>query len=205
MFDTNANANPQRFGIVRDGKQAAVSQRLTPPVIETDRLIFRQFKSSDLPEFTALYTDAEVMQFIGKGPRTPGEAEKELSEFLEHWQRYGFGPCAVIEKASNRLIGRSGLRVSARSPYAEFGYVLLKPFWGKGLGTEAAKACLCIGFTHLELPHIVAFAQQLNFPSQHILSDKLGMHCEKQFDLSQIKYIQFGLSRDSYFSSNRHI
>lgn len=188
----------------KNGKQAALSQRLNPPVIETDRLIFRQFNPSDLPDFTALYTDAEVMQFIGKGARTPAEAEKEFSEFIEHWKRYAFGPCAVIEKASNRLIGRSGLRVSARSPYAEFGYVLLKPFWGKGLGTEAAKACLRIGFTHLELPHIVAFAQQLNFPSQHILSDKLRMRCEKRFELSQIKYIQFGLSRDNYFSS-RHI
>jgi ribosomal-protein-alanine N-acetyltransferase len=204
MFDKNANPNPQ-FGIVRDGKQAAVSQRLTPPVIETDRLIFRQFNASDLPDFTDLYTDCEVMQFIGKGARTPAEAEKELMEFIQHWQRYGFGPCAVIEKASNRLIGRSGLRVSARSPYAEFGYVLFQPFWGKGLGTEAAKACLRMGFTHLELPHIVAFAQQLNFPSQHILLHKLGMYCEQRFELSQIKYIQFGLSRDSYFSSNRHI
>lgn len=70
------------------------------------------------------------MQFIG-GSRPPPEAEEELRGFLEYWQRYGFGASAVIQKVSHRLIGRSGLRVSYRSPYVEFGYVFFKPFWGK--------------------------------------------------------------------------
>lgn len=61
-----------------------------------------------------------------------------------------------------------------------------------------------MGFYQMEITQIVAFVQQLNSASQYILK-KVGMHCEKQFELAQIKYMQFGLYRENYFNRNRHI
>ncbi len=170
-------------------------------IIETERLFFRPFERADLPDLAVIYTDVETMQFIGKGARTFAEVEAELEQFIADWQKYGYGSCAVIEKASGKLIGRSGLRASDRSPYPEFGYVFRKDgCWGKGFGTEAAKACLEIGFSQLNLDRLVAFVKPANFASQRILT-KIGMSCENaNFDYAGAKYLQFGRSRADYFS-----
>jgi [ribosomal protein S5]-alanine N-acetyltransferase len=56
----------------------------------------------------------------------------------------------------------------------DIGYRLMKKFWGKGYATEAAEACLELGFTQFELKLIVGRAMPANLASVRVL-EKIGL------------------------------
>jgi len=58
--------------------------------------------------------------------------------------------------------------------YANFGYFIHNPHWGKGMGSEAALAGLKIAFLHLKLHRLEAAINLKNFRSQK-LAKKIGM------------------------------
>jgi hypothetical protein len=50
-------------------------------------------------------------------------------------------------------------------PAVEIGSRLARPFWGRGLATEAARAPLCFGLTDRGLERIMSIAQVVNHAS----------------------------------------
>lgn len=61
-----------------------------------------------------------------------------------------------------------------RPEEVEVGYLLDQAFWGKGLATEAAQACLKYGFTNFDVESIVAIVHPENIASQRV-AEKIGM------------------------------
>lgn len=171
--------------------------------LETQRLVLRPFTRQDFTDLYPIYSNLEVMRYIGKGAKTQEEVMAELDAYIKHWKEHGFGPFAVINKKSEKLIGRSGLYLSDRSPFAQLGYVLDLPYQGQGLGTEVAKAGLAYGFRELELEQIVAFVMPENLRSHQILSEQLGMHCiSEHFNHSDQKYAFYSISRAEYLAQD---
>jgi len=147
-----------------------------PNTWETERLFLRPFTGEDLMPLHRVYSNPEVMRFVvNKTKKNLGETEAELKSYLDHWQQHNFGYFAIIHKELKVLIGRSGLYFNERSPYPQFGYILDKPNWGQGLGTELAQANLDYGFNILQFETIAAFAMVENLASRKILSEKLKM------------------------------
>ncbi len=174
-----------------------------PNTWETERLFLRPFTDEDFTDLYRFYSHPEVMRFIGKGARTESETRAELFSFITHWEQHNFGNFAIIHQASGKLMGRTGLYLSDRCKEAQFGYVLDKSYWGKGLGLEAAKASLDYGFKVLKFEQIVAFAMPENVGSRKILSQKLGMHCIKDnFIYSGIQYAYYSIGRVEYLTSS---
>lgn len=52
----------------------------------------------------------------------------------------GYGPYAVVEKASREVVGTVGLWFPGEWPEPELKWALRRRFWGKGYATEAASA-----------------------------------------------------------------
>ena len=79
-------------------------------VIETNRLILRQFTPEDAADNYRIYTDPETMKFMG---RQPDSVEFERDQIRKHivnyYEKHGFGLWAAVLKANNQLIGRCGL------------------------------------------------------------------------------------------------
>ena len=50
----------------------------------------------------------------------------------------------------------------------EVGYVLARDYWGKGLATEAARACRDYGFERLGFDRLISVIQPGNVASQHV-------------------------------------
>ena len=66
-------------------------------------------------------------------------------------------PWATIDKQTDELIGRCGLlpwTIDGRSE-VEVAYLLASAHWGRGLGTEAARAVLEYGFDRLHLSRLI--------------------------------------------------
>ena len=166
--------------------------------IETARLYLRQFKAGDLDDLHPIFNDVEVVRYLkAEPPVSRKETERALLSIIQHWERHGFGRWAVIDKESGRLIGYGGLRNLLGTP--ELVYLLDKAFWGRGLATELARACLKWGFEELTCERIVAVTRPEHTASRHVM-EKIGMTYEKNTCYLDIEVVQYTISRATYQS-----
>jgi ribosomal-protein-alanine N-acetyltransferase len=164
--------------------------------IETLRLRLRRFIPEDRDDLYRLYRDPEVMKYLGKGSLTPVETDAMLSALLAQY-RYGFGMWAVIDRASNELIGRCGLGFLDQTSEVELGYLLDRAYWGRGLATEGAQAALRYGFEVVKLERIVAVAKPENIASRRVM-EKLGLKYEKEARYYNTDVVYYALSQEAY-------
>ncbi len=148
-------------------------------MIESERLLFRKFTLDDLPSLIEQRSDPDVNKFLGGTKlQNPEALAKRIRFYMSCYETHGFGMCAMIWKPSGEMIGSAGLQPLDGTDEIEVGYSMIKEFWGKGIGTEAARAWLDHGFRDAGLDRIVAVAHTANQASRHIM-EKVGMEYEK--------------------------
>ncbi len=148
-------------------------------MIETKQLILRDFCQEDFPSYAQILEKPEIMQFIGGGePLSKELAWRNLAMLLGHWQLRGFGMWAVEHKESGALIGRVGFFEPEDWPGFELGWLIDKPYWRKGLATEAAKAALKHAFQVLGKPKVISLIAKNNTRSENV-AKRIGMKLEK--------------------------
>jgi RimJ/RimL family protein N-acetyltransferase len=140
--------------------------------ITTARLHLRRFTVDDLDaHYVMVGSDPQVTWTSQVQSRQ--QAQAALEGRIRHWEEHGFGMWAIIERATQQLIGHGGLQMLEQSSEVELGYYLGRVAWGRGLATELGRAVVQYGFTQLHLPKIVAVVRPENHSSQRVLS-KLG-------------------------------
>ncbi len=146
-------------------------------ILDTDRLILREWKDEDIPAFIAMNQDPRVMEFF-PALRTEQESRALVERICQHFRAHGFGAFAVELKATGEFIGFTSLMIpdfeAHFTPCVEIGWRLAHKFWGKGYATEAAKAVLKEGFEKHGLEEIVSFTSMLNKPSMRVM-EKIGL------------------------------
>jgi len=149
--------------------------------LKTQRLLLRHFHIEDLEQIHGqIFSDAEVMRF-GDGPQTREWVHQWLVRHINGYKMHGYGPFAVIEQKTQKIIGYCGLfyfpDINGKEE-VEIGYRLARSTWGQGYATEAARAVLDFAFNDLQLSRLVALIDPGNIASMHV-ARKLGMHYEK--------------------------
>ena len=71
------------------------------------------------------------------------------------------------------MLTAAGFGIFEPTGDVELGYTLARDRWGRGLGTEAASACLTAGLAHLGAARIVALDVE-NAPSLRV-AERIGM------------------------------
>jgi RimJ/RimL family protein N-acetyltransferase len=153
-----------------------------PERIETDRLILRMFRESDLDAYAEMCGDAEVMKYLGGATMTRSEAWRSMATVLGHWQLRGFGIWAVVERATGALVGRVGCWRPEGWPGLELAWTLRRSFWGHGYATEAARAALEVARADLREPHVISMIHSGNEASIRV-ARRLGMRLEGRTEL----------------------
>ncbi len=149
-------------------------------IIETPRLLLRGLILSDDKSMFELDSDIDVHKYLGNNPiKSIEESRKIISEIQQQYEVNGIGRWAMIEKSTNQFIGWTGLKlitepINNHVNYYDLGYRLIKKNWGRGFGTEAAKASLDYGFNTLGIETIYAMSDIQNLRSLHILQ-KVGL------------------------------
>jgi RimJ/RimL family protein N-acetyltransferase len=112
----------------------------------------------------------------------------------------------AVSDDSGRAVGMSLLKdVDAAAGEGELGYWIGRPFWGRGLATEAAEATLRFGFETLELCAVRAVCLEENPASLRVLA-KLGFLETGRFAQSLPKWpeprmsVSFRLDRSAWRS-----
>lgn len=142
-----------------------------------NRLISRQWKTSDFIALTQLNADPQVMQFFPKClSETESNALAEKIQSLSAKNGWFFG--TVELKENHHFIGFTGLHHQpdqfSFSSCVEIGWRLSPKYWHQGYTTEAAQACLNFAFQQLNQEQVVAFTAHTNKPSEKVMQ-RLGM------------------------------
>lgn len=147
-------------------------------VIETERLILREFMDKDALSFYQLNEDEEVIKYTGDSAFTSlAEAEIFIREYDEY-RKEGFGRWAVMEKREDRFLGWCGLKRNEEN-HIDLGFRFYREEWGKGYATESARACVEYGFGEIGISCIVGRAIKENVASIRVLQ-KVGMEYWKE-------------------------
>jgi len=149
-------------------------------VIETERLILREYEEADLDPLHRIFSDPETMKFY-PAPFSLQKTRDWIKRNQERYRKDGFGLWAVCLKETNECIGDCGLvkqMVDDRIE-VEIGYHINKQYWSKGYATEAAKACKAYGFSQLGLNKLISIIDPKNAPSIRV-AEKIGFTKEKE-------------------------
>jgi RimJ/RimL family protein N-acetyltransferase len=154
-------------------------------IIETERLILREFAISDASFLLKLLNTPTWLEFIGnRGVTEIDEAEDYIQEkFINNYQKIGFGFYLVALKNGNIPIGMCGLVKRNGLEDVDIGFAFLPNYEKKGYGFEAASATLNYAKTTLKLQRVVAITTEHNINSIQLLK-KIGLQFEKMIDLA---------------------
>ena len=174
-------------------------------VLETPRLLLREYTPEDAADVLRLNSDAEIMRFAGKKPtESLGEALAQIAVFRQEYAQNGYGRWAVILKTTGEHVGYCGLKyrkaeADPRRDFTDIGYRFERAHWKSGFATEAARACLEFGFENLHLQRLVGCAPVENKQSIRVL-ERIGLKFYSNFLLEGTPSVWYQLWRDEYFN-----
>lgn len=147
-------------------------------VLETQRLILREFEENDLKDFYEYASVDGVGEMAGWHHHENIEKSEEiLNQFMKENKVF-----AIVYKENNKVIGSLGIeKYDMEDKLDEFkklygreiGYVLHKDYWGKGLMPEAVKCVIDYLFNDLELDFLICGYYSFNDQSKRV-QEKCG-------------------------------
>ncbi|GAA0477551.1 N-acetyltransferase [Paractinoplanes deccanensis] len=148
-------------------------------MIETQRLVLREWRDDDLDGLAAMNADPEVMRYIMDGSVLDrAQSAERLRRMRAVWEQHGFGLFAVEGRAEGVLLGWAGLAIPEFLPEVlpavEVGWRFAREFWGRGYATEAAREALRFGFEECGLERVVSIRHVDNVRSARVMA-KLGL------------------------------
>ncbi|MGZ5114015.1 MAG: GNAT family N-acetyltransferase [Usitatibacter sp.] len=159
--------------------------------LETERLLLRPFRGSDLDAYAVMSADAEVMKYIGTGVTlNRNEAWRSIAAMLGHWQLLGYGMWALELRETGELVGRARFLDPPGWPGFELGWLLGRNHWGKGYAIEAASAALRYAFEVLKRDRVISLIRPGNVRSIRV-AEALGEKRVGETDLLGSKVLVY--------------
>jgi RimJ/RimL family protein N-acetyltransferase len=155
------------------------------PTLETERLILRAHRASDLDAQAATMADITVVRHLGGKPFSREETWRKLLAGPGLWALLGFGYWAVERREDGALIGQIGFADFKRDlgpsieGLLEMGWIFDPAAHGGGYASEAAMACLAWADDNFAGSEIVAIIDHDNAASIRV-AEKAGFSiCEE--------------------------
>jgi ribosomal-protein-alanine N-acetyltransferase len=145
-------------------------------ILETDRLLLREYVEADAEAFFKLNSDPEVLRFVPDKPLLNVEQARQtlVDHPIADYRKYGFGRGACILKSTGEQIGFAGLKYLEELGEVDVAFRLTRSHWRMGLATEAALASVRFGFADLNLKRIIGLVMPENIASVRVL-EKTGL------------------------------
>lgn len=165
------------------------------PLLTTARLALRELTLEDLDFVAAMLAHPEVMRhYVRRLDRD--EARVWLERQQTRYARDGFGLWLAVERASGEPVGQVGVTIQEveGERLTEIGYLLHRPFWGRGLATEAARACRDHALGPLGRERVVSLIRPDNHPSRAVAL-RLEMRTVDVVDFHDREHLLYAVSR----------
>lgn len=150
---------------------------MAEPILETSRLILRNYQRDDWEYVHQYAKEPSFSQYEMWGPNSEADTKNFITLMLEQAKqnpRWQFD-CAVTLKSNRLLVGGCGIRrESPESSIANLGWAIHPAFQNRGYASEAAEKLIQFGFQQLGLSLIYATCDARNKASQRVM-EKLGL------------------------------
>jgi RimJ/RimL family protein N-acetyltransferase len=165
-------------------------------ILETSRLILREFRPHDVDALARVLSDPETMRFY-PAPCDRAGVEEWIARNLRRYADHGHGLWAMMLKSSGELVGDCGLTVQDvdGNHEIEIGYHVRRDLWGQGLATEAARACRDFGFERLPVERLISLIRPENLQSRRV-AEKNGMTVWKELIWRGLPHRVYAIRRE---------
>jgi len=155
-------------------------------VLETERLLIRQFNTEDADFILELLNDPSFIKNIGdRNVRTLEDAQAYLRKGpMTSYEKNGFGLSPVILKETGESIGMCGLIKRDALENVDIGYAFLPRYWAKGYAVESALGMKAYAKDVVGLKKLVGIVDPANKESIRVL-EKIGLTYEKMIRLPE--------------------
>jgi RimJ/RimL family protein N-acetyltransferase len=164
-------------------------------VLETPRLLLREMTRGDIDFIARMMAHPEVNHFYDRR-FTRAESETWLERQLERYHRDGKGLWLVIEREGGQPVGQVGLAFQdvEGKRHPEIGWLLDRPFWGRGYATEAGAATRDAALGEWGYDHVISLIRPVNLASQRVAL-RLGMKESRRVQFHGYEHCVFEIAR----------
>ena len=167
-------------------------------VIETKRLILREYTYSDFDGLRNIIGDAETMKFYAC-PYDENGVKRWLDWCINSYRENGFGLWAIELKESGEFIGDCGISLQNIDGeiLPEIGYHINKKYWLNGYAKEAAGAARDWLFENTEYESAYSYMNRENVASYSTASS-IGMTKIKEYNDGEEDLVVYSISRQDW-------
>jgi RimJ/RimL family protein N-acetyltransferase len=160
-------------------------------VLETSRLRLREMVPEDVGFVSTMLAHPEVTRYYER-VFSEDDAKAWLERQRNRYAQDGHGLWLVLERGSGAPVGQVGLAMQelegARRP--EIGWLLHRPFWGKGYATEAGAATRDAAFTRWGYRQVISLIRPVNEPSRRV-AERVGMRPGRRVPFHGFEHIVY--------------
>ena len=155
-------------------------------IYQTERLLIRNLKTSDINPFHEMQGNPKVMKYTDGVAKTYEEDLVDLQRVIDFYTKpkNDFWVWAVIRKSDNAFLGTIAL-IKDDENNDEIGYRFLEKYWNNGYAYEAMMGLIAY-CRNKGLKEIVAEVIVLNKASEYIIK-KAGFKLVKEYICDNLK------------------
>jgi len=148
-------------------------------------------------------SDPETMRYY-PAPYDRRGVEEWIERNRRRYATDGHGLWSLVLKESGEMIGDCGLIHQTVDGMAEIeiGYHLRRACWGRGLATEAAKACRDFAFRTLPVKRLISLIRPENWPSRRV-AERNGMTVWKEITWRELPHLVYAVWREGRANPSR--
>lgn len=174
---------------------------------ETERLVLRDWREQDWPEFWRATNTPAVMRWLG-GVCDPAKRQAAQDRLLSYTHDHGHTFWAAERKSDGAILGFCGLKRCNQTGgpigMMEVGWRLREDAWGQGYAREAAAASFDLAFDRFGADEVIALTVEGNAPSWGLML-RLGMKRREDLDFANEDFdpetgtiIVYAIGRDAW-------
>ena len=135
-------------------------------ILETNRLIIREYTPGDFDDLYEILSDAETMKYYPK-PFDENGVRRWINWCVDSYRQYGFGLWALELKETGTFIGDCGISMQNidGEVLPEIGYHVHKKYWRQGYAKEACSAVKDWFFGNTEHDSVYSYMNKENVAS----------------------------------------
>jgi RimJ/RimL family protein N-acetyltransferase len=160
----------------------------------SERLVLRRPVPTDDEACFRIHGDPRAATYRTLGPDASIDVSRvTLARWIAHWDEHGFGPWLVEHEGE--LAGFGGLRWRGADEIPGLNlYFRIRPeLWGRGLGTELARASVRIAFHDGLAPEVTAVIRPDNAPSIRVV-ERIGMRLVRDVDFHGQRAVLYAIA-----------
>lgn len=140
------------------------------PKIETNRLILRRYKESDIDAIYEIITDERLSKYV----KYPNKTKEDELECIKTWiteaDESKYEKWVIEEKNIHEVVGNISVNmVVKKHNYCNVGYTIRYNYWGNGYAAEALKAVSDYLLNEREYYLVECSCNELNIQSSKVM------------------------------------